>query len=56
MNVLDMGYVIVCRYNVIFVLLSLKQNISFFPLKSQPCIDSLAQCIKIYAHYMKTWI
>lgn len=36
MIVPDMWYVIASRYNVVLVLLSLKQNINFFPLRTQP--------------------
>ncbi|KAL5184309.1 hypothetical protein HKD37_17G048031 [Glycine soja] len=40
MNITDMRYVIVSRYNVILVSLSLRQNMTFFPLRSQPPTDS----------------
>lgn len=50
MIVPDMGYVIACRYNVILVLLSLKQNITFFPLRRQPPIDSSLHHIICIGH------
>jgi len=36
MTIPDMGYVIASRYNVVLVCLSLKQNITIFPLRSRP--------------------
>jgi len=36
MTIPDMGYVIASRYNIILVCLSLKQNITIFPLRSKP--------------------
>jgi len=50
MFVPNMGYVIASRYNVVFVLLSLKQNISFFPLKIQPYKDSFMHRIICIGH------
>jgi len=38
-TILDMGYVIASRYNVILVCLSLQQNVTIFPLRSKPPID-----------------
>jgi len=40
MDIIDIGYVIASRYNVILVSLSHKQNMTFFPLRSQPPGDS----------------
>jgi len=40
MNITDMGYVIVSRYNVILVSLTLQQSMTFFSFRSQPPIDS----------------
>ena len=39
MDITDMGYVIASRYNVILVSLSHQQNMTFFPLRSQPPRD-----------------
>jgi len=39
MTIPDMGYVIASRYNVILVCLSLKQNVTIFPLRSKPPTD-----------------
>jgi len=39
MTIPDIGYVIVSRYNIILVSLSLKQNITIFPLRSKPPND-----------------
>jgi len=36
MTIPDMGYAIASRYNVILVCLSLKQNITIFPIRSTP--------------------
>jgi len=40
MTIPDMGYTIANRYNVILVCLSSRQNITIFPLRSRPPIDS----------------
>ncbi|XP_028246699.1 uncharacterized protein LOC114424025 [Glycine soja] len=40
MNITDMEYVITSRYNVIVVSLLRQQNMTFFPLRSQPPPDS----------------
>ncbi|KAH1226067.1 PKS-NRPS hybrid synthetase [Glycine max] len=39
-NITEMGYVIASRYNVILVSLSRQQSMPFFPLRSQPPLDS----------------
>ena len=39
MTIPDMGYVIVSKYNVILVCLSLEQNVTIFPLWSKPPTD-----------------
>ncbi|KAL5130732.1 hypothetical protein HKD37_12G033745 [Glycine soja] len=36
MDITEMGYVIASRYNIILVLLSPQQSMTFFPLRSQP--------------------
>jgi len=50
MNITDMGYVIVFRYNVILVSLSLQQSITFFSLRSQPPIDSFVHRVICIDH------
>ncbi|XP_028246872.1 uncharacterized protein LOC114424219 [Glycine soja] len=40
MNITDMRYVIASRYNVIVISLSRQQSMTFFPLRSQPPLDS----------------
>ncbi|KAL5179334.1 hypothetical protein HKD37_01G000665 [Glycine soja] len=50
MTVPDMWYVIASRYNVVFILLSLKQNINFFPLRIQPHKDSFMHRIICIGH------
>jgi len=40
MTIPDMGYAIANRYNVILVCLSSRQNITVFPLRTKPPIDS----------------
>ena len=50
MNIIDMGYVIASRYNVILVSLSLQQSIPFFSLKSQSPRDSFVHCIICIGH------
>ena len=39
MTIPDMGYLIASRYNIILVCLSLKQNITIFPLRTAPPTD-----------------
>jgi len=39
MTIPDMGYLIASRYNIILVCLSLKQNITIFPLHTAPPTD-----------------
>jgi len=36
MNIIDMGYVIASRYNVILISLSFQQSMIVFPLRSEP--------------------
>ncbi|KAL5184873.1 Protein FAR1-RELATED SEQUENCE 5 [Glycine soja] len=50
MNITDMGYVIVLRYNVIVVSLSCQQSMKFFPLRSQPPPDSSVHCVICIGH------
>ncbi|XP_006598490.1 uncharacterized protein [Glycine max] len=50
MNITDMGYVIVSRYNVILVSLSLQQSMIFFPLRSQPPTDSFEHHVICIGH------
>ena len=50
MNITDMGYVIVLRYNVIVVSLSRQQSMTFFPLRSQPPPDSSVHCVICIGH------
>ncbi|KAH1264543.1 hypothetical protein GmHk_01G000450 [Glycine max] len=40
MDITDMGYVIVSRYNIILVSLSRQQSFTFFPLRSRLPVDS----------------
>ena len=40
MTILDMGYIMASRYNIIFVCLSEKQCLTIFPFRSQPPIDT----------------
>ncbi|KAL5153303.1 hypothetical protein HKD37_19G052886 [Glycine soja] len=40
MDITDMGHVIASRYNIIVVFLSKQQNMTFFPLRSQPLANS----------------
>ena len=39
MTIPDMGYLIVSRYNIILICLSLKQSITIFPLRTAPPTD-----------------
>jgi len=50
MDITKMGYVIASRYNVILVLLSRQQSMTFFPLKSQPPPDSSVHHIICVGH------
>ncbi|KAH1225305.1 hypothetical protein GmHk_11G032241 [Glycine max] len=50
MDITDMGYVIASRYNVILVLLSQQQSMTFFPLRSQPPPDSSGHRIICIGH------
>ena len=50
MDITDMRYVIASRYNVILISLSLQQSMTFFPLRSQPPIDSFVHHIIYIAH------
>jgi len=50
MNIIDMGYVIASRYNVILVSLPLRQSMTFFPLRSQPPIDFLVHRVICIGH------
>ncbi|KAL5130734.1 hypothetical protein HKD37_12G033746 [Glycine soja] len=40
MDIMEMGYMIASRYNIILVSLSRQQSMTFFPLRSQPPPDS----------------
>ncbi|KAL5141571.1 hypothetical protein HKD37_09G024889 [Glycine soja] len=54
MDIMDMGYVIASRYNVILVSLSRQQSFTFFPLRSRPPADSAAHRIIYVSHvYLK---
>jgi len=50
MNIIDMGYVIASRYNVILVSLSLQQSMTYFPLRSQPPKDSSVHHVICISH------
>ena len=50
MNIIDMGYVIASRYNVILVSLSLQQSMMFFPLRSQLPIDCFVHRVIFIGH------
>ena len=50
MDIMEMGYVIASRYNVIFVSLSQQQRMTFFPLRSQPPTDSSVPRIICIGH------
>ncbi|KAH1229299.1 hypothetical protein GmHk_10G029084 [Glycine max] len=50
MDITEMRYVIASRYNVIFVSLSRQQSMTFFPLRSQPPIDSSVHRIICIGH------
>jgi len=50
MNIIDMGYVIASRYNVIFVSLSLQQSMIFFSLRSEPPRDGYVHHVICIGH------
>ncbi|KAH1242408.1 hypothetical protein GmHk_07G019750 [Glycine max] len=50
MDIIDMGYVIASRYNVILISLSQQQSFTFFPLRSRPPVDSAAHRIICVSH------
>ncbi|KAH1264774.1 hypothetical protein GmHk_01G000614 [Glycine max] len=50
MDIMDMGHVIASRYNVIVVSLSKQQNMTFFPLRSQPLANSSLHHIICISH------
>ncbi|KAH1215973.1 hypothetical protein GmHk_13G037002 [Glycine max] len=50
MDIKEMGYVIVSRYNIILVSLSRKQSMTFFPLRNQPPPDSSVHCMICVSH------
>ncbi|KAL5148542.1 Protein FAR1-RELATED SEQUENCE 5 [Glycine soja] len=50
MDVTEMGYIIASRYNVILVSLSQQQSMTFFPLRSQPPLDSSVHRIICISH------
>ncbi|KAL5165828.1 hypothetical protein HKD37_18G050895 [Glycine soja] len=50
MNITDMGYVIVSRYNGILVSLSLQQSMTFFPHRSQPIRDYFVHRVICIGH------
>jgi len=49
-NITDMGYVIVSRYNVIIVSLSKQQSMTFFSFRSQPSPDSSVHRVICIGH------
>jgi len=50
MDITEIGYVIASRYDVILVSLFLQQSMAFFPLRSQPPIDSFMHRIICIGH------
>ncbi|KAH1190145.1 hypothetical protein GmHk_20G057775 [Glycine max] len=50
MDITEMRYVIVSRYNVILVSLSRQQSMTFFPLRSHPPTDSFVHRIICIGH------
>ncbi|KAL5147393.1 hypothetical protein HKD37_06G017087 [Glycine soja] len=51
MDIIEMGYVIASRYNIILVSLSRQQSLTFFPLRSQPPLDSFVHrmiCVGLF--------
>jgi len=50
MNIMDMGYVIASRNNMIIVSLSGQQSMTFFPLRSQPPPDSSVHRVICIGH------
>ncbi|KAH1253676.1 hypothetical protein GmHk_04G010277 [Glycine max] len=55
MDITDMGYVIASRFNVILVSLSLQKSMTFFPLRSQPPIDSFMHRVICIGHVYDTY-
>ncbi|KAH1247374.1 hypothetical protein GmHk_06G017285 [Glycine max] len=54
MDIIEMGYVIASRYNIILVSLSRQQSLTFFPLRSQPPLDSFVHRMICVGHvYLK---
>ena len=50
MNIIDMGYVIASRYNVILVSLFLQQSMVLFSLRSQPQPDCFVHHVICIGH------
>ncbi|XP_068477247.1 uncharacterized protein [Phaseolus vulgaris] len=50
MTILDMGYLIASRYNAILVCLSLKQNITIFPLRTSPSTNATLHRLLSISH------
>jgi len=50
MKIIDIGYVIASRYNVILVSLSLQQSMTFFSLKSQSPTDCFMHRVICIGH------
>jgi len=50
MTIPNMGYVIVSRYNVVLVCLSLKQNVTIFPFRTKPPTDVSSHRIICLGH------
>ena len=55
MTIPDMGYAIVSKYNVVLVCLSLKQNITIFPLRSRPPSSNHSHRIICIGHVYGTY-
>ena len=55
MDITDMGYVIASRFNVILVSLSQQKSMAFFPLRSQPPIDSSMHRVICIGHVYDTY-
>ena len=49
-DIIDIGYAIASRYNVILVSLSQQKSMRFFPLRSHPPPDSSVYCIICIGH------
>jgi len=61
MTILDMGYLIASRYNAILVCLSLKENITIFPLRTSPSTNAtLHRLLSIShvhdSHFVQVWL